>query len=164
MKKLVVLFILSIGALFAGLRYGMPVKAQEVEKVMICHATNSHTNPYTVNNIDTSSVDELNNHYLNGHGDHLGQQVWYEGIADHSWGDIIPAFVSLAGTSFPGYNWPEGQVIWEDECKIVIIEEEPTPTATSSATLNSNQHANPYSKRPRSNFHPFSYSHTSSWE
>jgi hypothetical protein len=87
-------------------------------EVTICHATNSHTNPYTVNKIDDSSIDEENNKYLNGHGDHTGP-VWHQGIADHSWGDIIPPFTNSAGSSFPGRNWTTlGQAIYNNDCKI----------------------------------------------
>lgn len=88
-------------------------------KVVICHATNSHSNPYTVNDVDKSSVDEPKNQYLNGHGNHAGP-VWYDGIADHSWGDIIPPFTNDAGTSFTGQNWTAaGQKIHRDGCNIV---------------------------------------------
>lgn len=89
-------------------------------KVTICHATNSHKNPYTTNTVSKSSVDELKNKYLNGHGDHIGP-VWYEGIADHSWGDIIPPFVynkpNGGTTTYPGYNWTaEGQAFYNNNC------------------------------------------------
>lgn len=99
-------------------------------EVKICHATNSHSNPYTVNTIDDSSIDEENNQYLNGHGDHTGP-VWHEGIADHSWGDIIPPFTNSAGSSFEGQNWtPEGQAIYNNNCEPVDDEEgEPNVSA-----------------------------------
>jgi len=72
------------------------------DKVMICHATASASNPYTSPDVNTSSIDEENNQYLNGHGDHEN--------------DIIPPFTSPAGTYFPGLNWADGQAIWENGC------------------------------------------------
>lgn len=99
--------------------------ATKSDKVVICHATNSHSNPYTRNNFNTSSVDEKNNKFLNGHGDHEGG-VWYKGIADHSWGDIIPPFESPKGTSFKGQNWNEaGKTIYNNGCKIKVTEDKP---------------------------------------
>lgn len=101
-------------------------------KVVICHATNSHQNPYTVNKVDKSSIDEVNNQYLNGHGDHNGP-VWYSGIADHSWGDIIPPFTNDAGNSYPGQNWnAAGKAIYENGCKFkapAVTPETPTTPA-----------------------------------
>jgi hypothetical protein len=94
-------------------------------KVVICHATSSHRNPYTVNKVDKSSIDEVNNKYLNGHGDHKGG-VWYEGVTDHSWGDIIPPFTNDAGNSYLGQNWTaEGKKIYDNGCKPVA--QTPTP-------------------------------------
>lgn len=87
-------------------------------KVTICHATNSQSNPYVVITVSTSSIDEKNNQYLNGHGDHEGG-VWYKNIADHSWGDIIPAFTSPKGTVYAGQNINEaGKAILNNNCKI----------------------------------------------
>jgi hypothetical protein len=99
------------------------------DKITICHAANSQTNPYTTNTISRSSVDNTGNQYLNGHGDHTGP-VWYSGIADHSWGDIIPSFTSDLGTIFPGQNWDEtGQAIWNNKCKV------PAKTDTTKLTI-----------------------------
>lgn len=101
------------------------------EKVTICHATNSQTNPYTANTVDSSSIDEEKNQYLNGHGDHLGP-VWYDGIAAHAWGDIIPPFINdETGNSYPGYNWnAEGQAIYHNGCSPVTPPAPPTETPT----------------------------------
>lgn len=109
--------------LLAQMAIPVTVGATPSGKVVICHATDSHNNPYTTNDINTSSVDEDNNQYLNGHGDHTGP-VWESGIADHSWGDIIPPFTNpLTGTSFPGQNWTsQGQAIWNNGCKIAVGE------------------------------------------
>lgn len=135
MKKIIFkLFILL--TLLTALNGTHSVKAQSLPdysvegKVVICHATNAHTNPYTTNDVDTSSADETNNQYLNGHGDHTGD-VWYEGIADHSWGDIIPPFYSPEGTYFSGLNWNTvGEAIWDNNCNIPEPTATPTPTPT----------------------------------
>ncbi len=93
-------------------------KSGDDAKVTICHATNSQTNPYVVETVSTSSIDEQNNKLLNGHGDHTGA-VWYSGIAAHSWGDIIPAFISPKGAKFAGYNLNEaGKTILNNGCVI----------------------------------------------
>lgn len=87
-------------------------------KVTICHATNSQTNPYVVITVSTSSIDEKNNQYLNGHGDHTGG-VWHQGIVAHSWGDIIPAFTSPKGAHYAGMNMNEaGKTILNNGCKV----------------------------------------------
>lgn len=65
----------------------LPAGATPSDKVTICHATSSTSNPYTVNTISTSSVDEAGNKYLNGHGDHTGP-VYAPGMGS-GWGDII---------------------------------------------------------------------------
>jgi len=122
------------------------VRAQQYHpdhKIDICHATSSFTNPYTTNNVDKNST-------VGGHGDHTGQ-LWYEGITTKDWGDIIPPFdyiecpsekddytqeycetddsckqgnkcaAPIEGT-YPGLNWPEGQTIWENDCKATEYE------------------------------------------
>ena len=101
-------------------------------KVTICHATSSVNNPYTLNTVDDSSIDNEKNKYLNGHGDHTGPVFDINGGKDQPrWGDIIPPFTSPSGSSFAGYNWTEaGKSIWNSECNIV----KPTPTPTPSPT------------------------------
>ena len=81
-------------------------------KVTICHATSSDTNPYTVNWVSESSIDEPNNQFLNGHGDHER--------------DIIPPF-----RDFPGRNWDAaGQAIYNNGCVVPPPElDEVTPLA-----------------------------------
>lgn len=63
--------------------------ADAPEKVNICHATNAHDNPYGPQAQEVS-IDSIVT-VPNGHDTHNGP-VWYPGIADHSWGDIIPPF------------------------------------------------------------------------
>ena len=100
-------------------------------RITICHATSSTTNPYTVNTIDTSSVDEEGNQYLNGHGDHTGP-VFMPGMTT-GWGDIIPPFTHApSGTSFPGYNWTSaGQAILQNDCAYTTPSPSPTPTSAT---------------------------------
>ncbi len=102
-------------------------------KVDICHATASSTNPYTVNSIDVSSIDSTGNKYLNGHGDHVGPV--FDGTVS-AWGDIIPPFSNpKSGTAFPGYNWTTvGQTIWASSCNYVSPSPSPTGTPSGSVT------------------------------
>ena len=77
-----------VGALGISTFMVLPgVSASPSDKVTICHATSSVSNPYIVNTISTSSVDEKGNKYLNGHGDHIGP-VYEEGMTS-GWGDIM---------------------------------------------------------------------------
>jgi len=88
--------------------------ATRSDKVRICHATASATNPFTSPDVNTSSIDEEHNQYLNGHGDHEN--------------DIIPPFESPTGTVFHGLNWDaEGQAIWNNGCVVPPPVEPPTP-------------------------------------
>ena len=54
-------------------------------QVDICHSSASNSNPYITNHPDADSID------FNGHDSHSGP-VWYSGIANNAWGDIIPPF------------------------------------------------------------------------
>lgn len=125
---------LVAGPLLAGWMVLPTAAATPVDKVVICHATSSVSNPYISTQIDVSSVDEEGNQFLNGHGDHIGP-VFDPDDPQDDWGDIIPAFTNPdTGTSFPGLNWPEGQAIWEAGCMIPSpspTETSPTPTETS---------------------------------
>ena len=131
---------LAIGTVFtllaAMFMLGAPAaSATPSPSVVICHATSSQSNPYTRNRVNTSSIDEEGNRYLNGHGDHIGP-VWSEGIAE-TWGDIIPAFSYTNPrtgivTTYPGFNLtPEGLAILANGCKgvpEVIVEFDLTGT------------------------------------
>ncbi len=88
-------------------------------KVTICHATNSETNPYTTMSVDTSAVDGAG---ANDHSHHTGP-VWYPGAkgAGVTWGDIIPPVRDVTG----GLNWTAaGQLLWHHDCQ-------PVPTTTT---------------------------------
>jgi hypothetical protein len=136
----------SVAAIFLGVGIIVADNTAAVpsDKVRICHASSSQTNPYQSISIDTNSIDNPNeggeptatvgqarksNDYLNGHGDHTGP-VFTPG-AD-SWGDIIPPFTSPQGNSFAGYNWVEGQEIWTLDCSLPTPTESPSPTETES--------------------------------
>jgi hypothetical protein len=96
---------LAIGASSAG--------AEVVDKVTICHRTNSNTNPYVQITPDVAGV-------LDGHADHTGP-VWDPTLkAQHvKWGDIIPPF-DYDGGSYPGMNWDvAGQAIYDNGCNPV---------------------------------------------
>lgn len=80
----------------------------------ICHATASSSNPYTSQTVDWSSIWEANRPTPNGHGTHEG--------------DIIPPSEERG---YPGLNWGQGQVIWENGCE---APPRPTPTVTVTAT------------------------------
>ena len=77
------------------------------DRVTICHATGSATNPYVV--ITPSAAGVLNGHYA-----HQDQR------------DIIPPF-TLRGQSYPGHNWSSGQAVYNNGCKL------PSTPATPSA-------------------------------
>jgi hypothetical protein len=61
-------------------------------KIAICHATNSHSNPYNSANADETAD-------AGGHDGHNGP-VWFSGITT-SWGDIIPPFTE-GNVTYPG--------------------------------------------------------------
>lgn len=112
------------------------------DKVDICHASASMTNPYTVNKVDVSSVDSQGDKYLNGHGTHTGPV--FDGSVKN-WGDVIPPFTNpKTGTSFPGYNWSAlGQAIWANNCAITEPSPSPTPTETSASPTPTETSASP---------------------
>ncbi len=104
-----------------------------VQKIRICHSTDSQSNPYTNPNVDQDSADGYSGND-NGQGDHYLEHngpVWYDGIPNHSWGDIIPP-VAADGEK-PGHNgknWnSQGQAIWNNQCNIPA-----DPTATPDPT------------------------------
>jgi hypothetical protein len=102
------------------------VSHDENQKVTICHRTDSVTNPYVVETVDSSSVDG-NTGNDHGQGDHLFEHtgpVFQAGFTHNStWGDIIPP-VDTNGHSYDGppqtsLNWTEqGQAIYNNGCKL----------------------------------------------
>ena len=88
------------------------VSAPNEPKVQICHATDSHSNPY----VSEEPAIANNGDLQGGHLNHTGPVFPAAG-----WGDIIPpyTYVDQNGVTqvFPGYNWsPEGQAIWQGGC------------------------------------------------
>ena len=116
------------GGMFALGQMGLASAAAPVkEKVDICHRTAAANNPYVSANVDTSSTD------LNGHASHTGP-VFDPENPSTPWGDIIPPFTNKEGVSYPGYNWPAGQLILENGCKIPDPSPSPTPTESPTPT------------------------------
>jgi|GEM_PF-6004411 len=123
-------FFLPLLAIFFGGLFIIPsqnmVNAKNIEsdKVDICHATNSQSNPYVQNHPDKSGD-------VNGHDGHNGP-VWYSGIADHSWGDIIPPF-DYDGGHYDGKNWTAaGQDIWNNGC---VVPNQVVPSQNAALNL-----------------------------
>ena len=114
--------VLTIAVAGAGASLAF-VNAQPADKVDICHATSSTGNPYVQNTVDVNSAD------LSGHEDHTGP-LYEEGMTS-GWGDIIPPIPDLLPE---GRNWPAGQPILENKCKLVTPSPTPTPTGTTSPT------------------------------
>jgi hypothetical protein len=75
--------------------------AQPEDKVTMCHATASTSNPYSLITVDQSSITKDN-----GHGGHTGPL-----FPEPGWGDVIPPF-----DGFPGLNWPAGSLLLEEGC------------------------------------------------
>ena len=109
-SPLVVVAAVLLAALTPGVASGAPE-----EKVVICHRTNSETNPYNQVAVALSSV-------ISAHGDHVGPI--FEPGADE-WGDIIPPVPGLP----LGRNWPEGSSVLDNGCEMQP-DVGPLPTAT----------------------------------
>ena len=98
--------------------------AKVSDKVTICHATTSDTNPYITNQPDKSGD-------VSGHADHTGP-VWNATLKKlHiTWGDIIPPFDYVENgvtKTYPGLNWTAaGQAIFANGCAI------PKPALTTA--------------------------------
>ena len=127
------LTVAGIGIACFGLLGGVSTTEayRPTDKVTICHATASHTNPYVVLTVDESAVDGVAGN-SGGVPDHYGEHVGPIGpVADGKWGDIIPP---VAGYHF-GLNWTgEGAAIWENGCNIPTPTTQPGDTTTTTTT------------------------------
>jgi hypothetical protein len=113
-----------------------------VQRIRICQSTDSHSNPYTNPQVDQDAADGYVGND-NGQGDHYLEHtgpIWAPGIADHSWGDIIPPVA--ANEERPGHsglNWnSQGQAIWNNNCNIPTDQSSPTPTPGDSGDVCAN--------------------------
>src|SRR5258706_11793503 len=96
------------------------------DKVTICHATDSTSNPYVVNQPNKSGD-------VSGHDGHNGPI--FPLTVDGKWGDIIPPFDYGEGQHYSGKNWTtEGQAIYNNDCEIPEVTPTITPTVTPTPT------------------------------
>jgi hypothetical protein len=98
---------------------------QGQKDIRICHRTNSHDTPYNPQTHNESTLTS------GGHASHTGP-IWFPGITV-DWGDIIEPFTQSDGTQNPGYNWPEGAAILNNDCE-TRAPQSPTTSTTSSTT------------------------------
>lgn len=92
------------------------------QKITICHATNSTSNPYNKISVNTNAADGVsgNSGTEADHYSHTGP-IYSDGITS-SWGDIIPPITGV----HDGLNWTTGgEVIWNNDCQPVPVT--PTP-------------------------------------
>lgn len=96
-----------------------PPPGEVVEKVEICHRTDSYKNPYVINEPNANGD-------VDGHAtEHVGP-VFYPAIPKHTeWGDIIPPFYygdPENPSYFPGLNWDAaGQIIYANDCEVPTV-------------------------------------------
>lgn len=119
MKKIItqiiaglVIFMMSFSVI--GIARASVTSQTLLEKVRICHRTNSVTNPYRSLEVPRTAVDGIGK---NDHTLHTGPI--FDPDTDYptphkgdQWGDIIPPH---PGNSL---NWPAGETIWENDCVI----------------------------------------------
>ncbi len=97
------------------------------QKVTLCHATNSDTNPYVKITVDIAS----SGYVKSGHNHHAGP-IWSAGLkAQHiGWGDIIPSYTYGAFTYLGLNNTTAGLALLAANC----VTPKPTPTPTPTPT------------------------------
>lgn len=100
------------------------------EKVTLCHATGSSTNPYTVNTVDESSVQNPVSGELEGHGKHED--------------DVIPPFTQPKKSppngpgqfwTYNGNNWPAGEDLLANGCFPLGIKKTGDATVLPGGTI-----------------------------
>ncbi len=127
-SRLIAAACLGINFLAFGLAGSTPASAAPEDKITICHAVSSITNPYSEQTVNANSI--VNG---NGHGDHAGP-VFPAVDSDGNWGDIIPPFRHSGGT-FPGVNWTsDGQAILNGGCEVDLTPILPGPEPTTTTT------------------------------
>ena len=112
---------------------GTVASADAATKYPICHATESHTNPYTYIEVAASAINDPDR--KNDHMHHTG--AVYSGDQDESWGDIIPPYEGVTA----GLNWPEGQAIFANGCSVPAPS--PSPSASPTPTPSPSPSASP---------------------
>lgn len=124
MFKKVLMFV-AISSAVIAVNSGL-VSAQVVpdpDKVTICHATNSVSNPYTRPTVNDDAADgnTTNDKGQGDHSTHTGPVATSPQVAQElknskqDWGDIIPPHDNYAGL-----NWTaEGQAIYNNNCEYV---------------------------------------------
>ncbi len=116
--------------------FATPAAGPPQDKVTICHATSSVSNPYVLNTVNKNAIVKANG-TPKGHDTHTGPVY-----PEPGWGDIIPSFPytnDQGGTSiYPGLHGDtDGQAVWNGGCLVVPTEPPPEPevtTTTSGAT------------------------------
>jgi hypothetical protein len=109
--------LVAVGALVGVTAIGLIAKAGSPgptpeHRVTLCHRTDSHQDPYVELTIDASDV----THYR--YDQHNGPIFFASIPKDETWGDIIPPFDFGPGRSYGGMNWPSGQPILANGCKL----------------------------------------------
>jgi hypothetical protein len=115
--------VLSTPSLFAEESNGVQPGYEQDGKITICHRTKSTVRPYTVNSISINAADGSLGQGKKDHTAHTGgvfdpNTTYTPPMSGDQWGDIIPPYYWGNGNYFEGYNWPDGQSIWENDCKI----------------------------------------------
>lgn len=115
MKKITFIIGLFIFAAFA------PVVGAASNKVSICHATGSATNPFVSISVPEQAI-------VHGHSKHSN--------------DIIPPI-----SGFAGLNWAAGESTWNNNCVVPTIDD-PSPVPTPNVTLPPSDMVNTADSKP----------------
>ena len=134
MKKNLILMAIAMAStmLMANIKNSVSAEAPVNEnKVTICHASASRSNPYSQISVDIDSVDGLegNGNTADHYNEHQGPIFSDDLEVGVEWGDIIPPISPY----HEGLNWTEeGQAIYNNGCNPVEpVEEFPVFTVNS---------------------------------
>jgi hypothetical protein len=115
-----------IGLVAVSAVFATKVLAAVSNTVTICHATDSHSNPYTTQSPNIQNDGSLSGGHLN----HTGPV-----FPSNNWGDIIPPY-NHGNFHYAGMNWTTaGQAIWNNGCHIPQPTPTPRPTVTPTPTV-----------------------------